>query len=627
MLNLKDGRAELYQWDTGRRVTVPEDVTQVHYALRPMGRSLAVDVISGEAEVPDVLLQVPGKLWVWAYVGSDLDGYTKQEKVFEIKRRNKPADYVFTPQEQKTLDEILERLKKLEESGGGVSVEIDDTLTIQGAAADAKVVGETFAELPQADWNQKDETAKDFIKNRTHWIARAREIVTATRGTDYFSFAENDPRIVPRGMYHFVDADGVKSESFMLDTGGESNKIKGDYYEIYMINALIRDPSNSVSGLISGYQIMIKNTSGAPITLVGEFAYRKIDQSFLPTPYTRGLDEYGGIVKAGELPTPNDDSFDIDEHYTPLLVDSTGKAYTDRSVIHKNNFDISLSDWFSSNASVLTMICDSPGSLSSYFPDIPESTGYPVVITKARNSNSLVVYGANGITYKASGMSIENGIVAGFANIVKTTAFFDKKYETQVVYNNFSSSSGTQTYDSIGLIEGQMYTITWIKGYNGTEESETVIAAYSEEYGMVGCTTSKPIFVGDTLAYVNPSFSSAFAGISLKQIEGEVLIPSIPAEAIDGLTVGAGGVTVIDTTADDYNPLNNAYGNKVKEALLRGDKVYVYQGDTYASVSAFKIITTTTGRSVLQVYPSVWVDTTGFVTNTDLKYIVLAITL
>lgn len=116
MLKLKDGRTELYQWDTGRRVVVPEDVTQVHYALRPLGRSLDVDVIGGEADIPDVLLQTSGRIWVWAYVGSELDGYTKLEKTFEIKRRNKPADYVFTQPDQITLSEILERLGNVEET-------------------------------------------------------------------------------------------------------------------------------------------------------------------------------------------------------------------------------------------------------------------------------------------------------------------------------------------------------------------------------------------------------------------------------------------------------------------------------------------------------------------------------
>lgn len=48
--------------------------------------------------------------------------------------------------------------------------QIDTTLTIEGAAADAKAVGDTIASIPNADWNQNDTTQPSYIENRTHWI-------------------------------------------------------------------------------------------------------------------------------------------------------------------------------------------------------------------------------------------------------------------------------------------------------------------------------------------------------------------------------------------------------------------------------------------------------------------------
>lgn len=57
---------------------------------------------------------------------------------------------------------------KKKESGA-----VDDTLTVPGAAADAKAVGDKVTKLsgaienlPQPDWNQNDETAPDYVKNR-----------------------------------------------------------------------------------------------------------------------------------------------------------------------------------------------------------------------------------------------------------------------------------------------------------------------------------------------------------------------------------------------------------------------------------------------------------------------------
>lgn len=106
MLTLNDGRAELWQWDTGRTLSVDADCSQVHFSNNVFGRSIDVDVADGVAIIPDVLLQTDKDLNVWAFVGKAENGYTKISKTFKVNRRNKPADYVFTPPEQTTIAEI-----------------------------------------------------------------------------------------------------------------------------------------------------------------------------------------------------------------------------------------------------------------------------------------------------------------------------------------------------------------------------------------------------------------------------------------------------------------------------------------------------------------------------------------
>jgi hypothetical protein len=120
MLTPNDGRSELWQWDTGRKLTVDADCTQVHFSNKVFGRSIDVDVVDGTAEIPDILLQVDKELHVWAFVGTAENGYTKISKVFRVNKRNKPADYVFTPLEQMTLEKILERIERLEENPDAV---------------------------------------------------------------------------------------------------------------------------------------------------------------------------------------------------------------------------------------------------------------------------------------------------------------------------------------------------------------------------------------------------------------------------------------------------------------------------------------------------------------------------
>lgn len=114
MLTLNDGRSELWQWDTGRKLTVDADCSQVHFSNKIFGRSIDVDVVDGVAIVPDILLQTDKDLNVWAFVGTAENGYTKISKTFKVNRRNKPADYVFTPPEQTSLEEIKEKIEYLE---------------------------------------------------------------------------------------------------------------------------------------------------------------------------------------------------------------------------------------------------------------------------------------------------------------------------------------------------------------------------------------------------------------------------------------------------------------------------------------------------------------------------------
>ena len=114
MLELNDGRSELWQWDTGRTLIVDTDCSQVHFSNNVFGRSIDVDVVGGVAIIPDILLQTDKDLNVWAFSGTAENGYTKISKTFKVNRRNKPADYVFTPADQTTLEQIQEKIDYLE---------------------------------------------------------------------------------------------------------------------------------------------------------------------------------------------------------------------------------------------------------------------------------------------------------------------------------------------------------------------------------------------------------------------------------------------------------------------------------------------------------------------------------
>ena len=96
---------------------------------------------------------------------------TDDMDVWNITVRASDMDFEHTIQVAAVEGEIKKLdAKFLPDNFGGV--EIDTTLSIEGAAADAKAVGEAIAskEQLQADWNQTDITAADYIKNKPFGI-------------------------------------------------------------------------------------------------------------------------------------------------------------------------------------------------------------------------------------------------------------------------------------------------------------------------------------------------------------------------------------------------------------------------------------------------------------------------
>ena len=123
---IKDGREKLFQWDTGRVLVVDEPCDYVHFSNMPYGKALTVDVVEGEASIPDELLQSGASLYCYIFLGSVQEGYTEKSVVFEVEKKPKPTDYVFTKTEYITLQDLDSRVKNLEEQGGiGFSPEVE----------------------------------------------------------------------------------------------------------------------------------------------------------------------------------------------------------------------------------------------------------------------------------------------------------------------------------------------------------------------------------------------------------------------------------------------------------------------------------------------------------------------
>ena len=118
MFKIYDGRTEFYQWDLDRKLIVADKaIKQVHFCNRTDECSLICQVYEEDgqrlANVPNILLQDNWRINVYGYDKN----YTKHSAVFEVIKRSKPADYVYTETEVLNYSKLDERITALEQGG------------------------------------------------------------------------------------------------------------------------------------------------------------------------------------------------------------------------------------------------------------------------------------------------------------------------------------------------------------------------------------------------------------------------------------------------------------------------------------------------------------------------------
>lgn len=115
-ITLDDGRTELWQWDTGRKIVVDDkSVSEVHFSKYSSNQAITREVINGKAEIPNFLLQDTHAVTVYAYSGSVENGYTMAEKTFNVVKKPKPANYVETEEDKAILAKLKEEIGDLSE--------------------------------------------------------------------------------------------------------------------------------------------------------------------------------------------------------------------------------------------------------------------------------------------------------------------------------------------------------------------------------------------------------------------------------------------------------------------------------------------------------------------------------
>lgn len=133
-IKLSDGRESLWQWDTGRYVSVDTAAREIHFSREGARSSHTVQIEDGKAKIPDHMLVTAGKLIAYVVEEDENGEMTVFKQLFDVLRRPKPEDYIYTEQEIKRWEQLEQRVDALEKDGAGGGTTDHTKLTNRDAA-------------------------------------------------------------------------------------------------------------------------------------------------------------------------------------------------------------------------------------------------------------------------------------------------------------------------------------------------------------------------------------------------------------------------------------------------------------------------------------------------------------
>jgi hypothetical protein len=165
LFKIYDGRDKFYQWDIDRKLIIEDSsVTEVHFCNRTDSCSLVCQVYEEDGltlvNVPNILLQTDWRINVYAYDKN----YTKHSGVFEVVKRTKPTDYVYTETEIITWETIEAKIDAIYNDIDGVVTEYLDENPIQVDLSDYYTKAETDDAIEQAVAAIPEPDLSDYAK-------------------------------------------------------------------------------------------------------------------------------------------------------------------------------------------------------------------------------------------------------------------------------------------------------------------------------------------------------------------------------------------------------------------------------------------------------------------------------
>lgn len=296
------GETSFWQWDTGRKVVIigDEDICGEAHFCTGGGDPFPVAVRTEDGQrvvdVPDEVLQTAKPFTVYLYHKTDRGGATRYSQRFTIYPRTKPADYIYTPSEKLTWEQLNERIRKLEESGGVdvTGAEPGQILVVEATDDTGKPTKWGTVDMPEqinADWDQNDPNAPDYIKNRPFYddpgaVTKALDGVNPVVDADFFTaVSENIEKV--RCFY------GSKTYEFASQTQSGAGYIR--YYFASTVSSNDKIYIWFTTGDSKYDTVCVKNSYGtllaATITVtLRDATFRQLDEKFIPDTIARKTD-------------------------------------------------------------------------------------------------------------------------------------------------------------------------------------------------------------------------------------------------------------------------------------------------------------------------------------------------
>lgn len=240
MFKIYDGRDSFYQWDVDRKLIVDDaTITQVHFCNRTDDCSLVCETYKeGEltlVNVPNILLQDFWRINVFAYDTN----YTKFSACFNVIKRSKPEDYIYTETEVLCYNTLSKRIENLEENIGAVVEEYMENnppqIDMTGIATE-EYVQAAIEEIeltpgPQGEPG-KDFTYEDFTEEQLAALkgADGEDGYTPQKGIDYFDGEPGKDGYTPQKGVDYFDGEpgpaGEDGKDYVL-TEADKEEIAG----------------------------------------------------------------------------------------------------------------------------------------------------------------------------------------------------------------------------------------------------------------------------------------------------------------------------------------------------------------------------------------------------------------